>query len=147
MKLLRSNLLLGVFVIPLSTDILFTVIGQPKAYWTSGYKVINEALPIHFLFQVSPFLFIAVAFLTWLPIAYLLTKKLPKPFDFWAALALFAGHTYNSISWLRKIQIEQHLLNGGTASLIPMFIYILLVSYVAMRFLIIYFRRTNEKRA
>ena len=140
MKLLRSNWLLGVFLIPLSTDILFTVIGQPKAYWDTSYKVISEAAPVGFLFQTNPLLFIAAGFLVWLPIAYLLTKKLRNPLDLWAALALFAGHTYNSISWLRKIQIEQRFLSG---SLIPMSIYIFIVSYVAMRFLRIYFKENK----
>ena len=142
MKLLKSNWLIGLYGIPLITDVLFTVLGQPKLYWLTHYKVVDEAAPVQFLLHLGPIIFIAAGFLVWLPITYLLTKKLPKPINLWAAMALFLGHGYNSIAWLRHIQVDRSLLNDQTVTLIPMTIYIFLVSYIAMIFLRKYFKET-----
>lgn len=149
MKLLKENPLFGIFVIPIIFDVVGTVLGQPKAYWTNNFKVFNEAVPVYPLLQIHPLLFIIVCLGLWLPITYLLTKKLREPFNIWAAMALFAGHAYNSVSWFRHIQYynlgifaTKDQLNQALG-LIPMSIYIIFIGFVASKSLMIYF--SNRK--
>ncbi len=135
-KLLKQNPLFYVFLFPLIVDVLGTVAGQPKEYWSSHYQVINEAAPVWPLLKIHPLLFILGTLLIWIPFTYFLTKKLKHPLNLWASLSLFAGHTYNSISWLRINQRRWNILPGPdnsaiTLSLLPMTVYILTIGYIA----------------
>jgi hypothetical protein len=144
MKLFKKNPLFGVFVIPIIFDVVGTVLGQPKVYWASRYKVFNEAVPVYPLLQIHPLVFIVFCLGIWLPITYIIVKKLKEPFNVWAAMALFAGHAYNSVNWFRHIQYDMGIFAAKDQvsqafGLIPMTIYILLIGFIASKSLMIYF--------
>lgn len=141
-NLFKSNPLFFVFLVPVIVDVVGTVAGQTREYWTSGYQVINEAAPVYPLLQIHPLLFILVVLTLWLSFTYFLTKKLKIPYNLWAALALFAGHSYNSIYWLRLTQKNLGILQGDkTLSLIPMVLYILLIGFIASKGISKYFSK------
>lgn len=135
-KIFRANPLFFVFVIPIIVDVVGTVIGQPDEYWTSGYKVFNEAVPIYPLLQIHPLVFILVCLSIWLPFTYWLVKKLKSPLNLWAAMSLLIGHGYNSVTWLRWDLYKNGVFAGDdqlskALGLIPMSMYILFVGWVA----------------
>jgi len=143
-SLINANLLFYVFLLPVVGDVVGTVLGQSESYWSSHYQKINEAAPVYPLLQIHPGVFIIGTLLIWLPITYFLTKKLPRPFNLWAAMALFAGHAYNSVNWLRVTQKNHHILSGSghaslSLSLIPPFLYVLLIGFIAAKVLDKYF--------
>jgi membrane-associated HD superfamily phosphohydrolase len=145
-KLLKENPLFSVFLIPAVADVIFTVVGQPKEYWTSGYKVFSEAAPVYVFLQIHPLLFIFTTLIIWLPFTYWLTKKLRSPFNVWATMALLIGHGYNSVAWLRKICASFGLFNAPNQlsrglSMIPMTIYIFFIAWFATKGLIHYFKK------
>ncbi len=125
------------FVVPLVFDVIGTVTGQEKSYWKTHFKEFKEAVPgAHILLKMHPLLFIVVCLALWLPVTYLLVKALPTPFNLWCAMALFGGHTYNSVHWLRSTQKTWGILTGKdrvsmTLSLIPMTVYIIAISAIA----------------
>jgi hypothetical protein len=145
-KLLNTNPLFTIFAIPIVVDIVGTVLGQPPEYWTSGYKVFNEALPIYPLLTIHPLAFIIPCLAIWLTFTYWLVKKLKEPLNIFATMALLIGHGYNSVSWLRIDLYQAGLFAGQdqlskALSLIPMTIYILFIGWVATRGTLQYFRR------
>ncbi len=144
-KYLKRNPLFTVFLFPVVVDVIGTVLGQPKEYWTSGYKVFNEAVPIYPLMQIHPLLFIAFCLIVWLSFTYWLTLKLKKPLNLWATMALLVGHGYNSITWFRIDFYRAGLFAGQdqlskALSLIPMTILVLFEGYLAARGLMNYFK-------
>ncbi len=144
-KLLRNNPLFTIFAAPVVVDVIGTVLGQPKDYWTSGFKIFSEAAPVYPLLQIHPFLFIAATLMVWLPFTYWLVVKLKKPLNVWATMALLVGHGYNSVSWLRTDLYRFGLFAGQdqlskALSLIPMTIYILFIGWIATRGLFRYFK-------
>ncbi|HET7099285.1 MAG TPA: hypothetical protein VFI61_03575 [Patescibacteria group bacterium] len=144
-KLFKSNFLFTVFAIPIVVDIVGTVLGQPPEYWTSGYKVFNEAVPIYPLLTLHPLAFIVPCLVIWLSFTYWLTKKLKEPLNIFATMALLIGHGYNSVSWLRTDLYRAGLFTGQdqtskALSLIPMTIYILFIGWVATKGLLKYFK-------
>lgn len=150
-KLLQSNPLFTIFVIPIIVDVVGTVLGQPTEFWTSGHKVFNEAIPIYPILQYSPILFIIFCLGFWLPITYLLTQKLKKPFNVWASMALLIGHGYNSVSWLRInlyqrgfLVINNQYQLSQALSLIPMTLYIILIGWFAMQGIMKYFQSRHD---
>lgn len=143
-NLLKKNPLFTVFLLPAVLDVLFTVIGQPKEYWTSGYKVFSEAAPVFIFLQIHPIVFIITTLVIWIPFTYFLVKKLKSPFNVWAATALLVGHGYNSIAWLRIICKNFGLFNSPDQlskglSMIPMTIYIFVIAGFATKGFINYF--------
>lgn len=135
-KLISRNPLFVIFAFPIIMDVVGTVLGQPREYWTSGYQVFSEAVPIYPLLQINPLLFIFVCLGFWLPATYLLVSKLKEPFNLWATMSLLVGHGYNSVTWLRKDLYQLGLFTGSdqmsqALSLIPMSIYIFLVGWMA----------------
>ncbi len=79
--ILKKNPLFSIFLLPAVLDVLFTVIGQPSQYWTSGYKVFSEAAPVYIFLQIHPIVFIITTLAIWLPFTYWLTKKLKSKKD------------------------------------------------------------------
>lgn len=139
-----NNPLFLIILLPIIVDVVGTVTGQSKQYWKSHYKEINEAAPVFFLLKIHPFVFIFGTLLFWLPVTYFLTSILPIPLNLWATLALFAGHSYNSVNWLRTTQYNLGIFTKKdrvsiTLSLLPMVIYILVIGYIASWGLIQYF--------
>lgn len=137
-KILQSNPLFIVFALPIVVDVFGTVLGQPPEYWSSGYKVFNEAVPIYPLLQIHPLLFIGFCLVVWLSFTYWLTKRLKEPLNIWATMSLLIGHGYNSVSWFRIDLYRAGLFAGQdqlskALSLIPMTIYVLFVGWVAMK--------------
>lgn len=135
-RLTNKNPLFTIFIVPIIVDVVGTVLGQPKEYWTSGYKVFNEAVPIYPLLQIHPLLFIFVCLVIWLPFTYWLVKRLKSPLNIWATMALLIGHGYNSVNWLRIDFYRAGFFTGAdqlskALSLIPMTAYILFVSWIA----------------
>ncbi|PWU23464.1 hypothetical protein C5B42_02825 [Candidatus Cerribacteria bacterium 'Amazon FNV 2010 28 9'] len=150
-KIFHSNPLFTIFFIPVIVDVVGTVLGQPKEYWTSGYKVFNEAVPIYPLLQLHPLAFIIPSLLVWLTFTYWLTKKLKEPLNLWAAMALLVGHGYNSVTWFRLNLYRAGLFAGQdqlskALSLIPMTIYILLIGWVAMRGVMAYIQQRKSTK-
>lgn len=144
MKILKRNPLFIVFAIPIIVDVVGTVLGQPKEYWVSGYKVFNEAVPIYPLLQIHPLLFIAFCLIVWLSFTYWLVLKLKKPLNIWGTMALLIGHGYNSVTWFRIDLYRAGLFASQdqfsqALSLIPMTIYILIIGWIASRGIINYF--------
>lgn len=132
---LKHNPLFRTFSLPITVDVIGTVLGQPPAYWTSNYQVFSEALPIYPLLQLHPLVFITVCLGVWLPFTYWLVLKLKHPFNLWAAMALFVGHGYNSITWLRIDMVRAGWIEQNQVSqalgLIPVILYVLLISWLA----------------
>lgn len=146
LKIFRNNPLFAIFLIPVVIDVIGTVTGQNAVYWQSNYHVVNEAAPVYPFLQIHPLLFIVGCLIIWLPLTYYLTKRLKRPYNLWAAMALFAGHSYNSVNWLRITQKNWGIFIGVdrisiTLSLIPMAIYILLIGYIATKGLTRYFSK------
>lgn len=145
--LLDKNPLFVTFLVPMVVDIVGTVTGQDSIYWNSHYQSFNEAAPVFIFLQISPWTFILATLAIWLSFTYLLTKKLKEPYNLWAVFALFAGHSYNSIFWLRKTQSNLGILtNHGdhiitTLALLPMFAYILLIGLIAAKAISTYFKK------
>jgi hypothetical protein len=149
-KLLKKNPLFTVFAIPILVDIVGTVLGQPSEYWTSGYQVFNESVPIYPLLQIHPLLFISFSIVVWLSFTYWLTNKLKEPFNIWATMSLLIGHGYNSVFWLRTDLYHAGLFTGQdqlskAISLIPMTIYILFVGWLATGGFISYLEKERVK--
>jgi len=148
-SLLKSNPLFTVFAIPIVVDVIGTVLGQPPEYWTSGYKVFNEALPIYPLLTLHPLAFIIPSLVVWLTFTYWLTKKLKEPLNIFATMALLVGHGYNSVDWLRIDFYRLGLFTGQdqlskALSLVPMTIYILFIGWTATNGLLRYFRKQRK---
>ncbi len=146
-KLLKSNPLFTVFAVPIIVDIVGTVLGQPPEYWTSGYKVFNEALPIYPLLMIHPLAFIIPTLVVWLTFTYWLVKKLKEPWNIFATMSFLIGHGYNSIYWFRIDLYRFGILAGQdqlskALALIPMTIYIFLIGWIAMRGILAYFKST-----
>lgn len=146
--MINKNPLFYSFVILIFVDVVGTVLGQPKEYWTTGYKVFHEALPIFPLLQIHPLLFVVVCLSIWLPFTYWLVLKTRRPVNLWATMALVIGHGYNSITWFRVGLYQTGVFAGQdqlsmTLSLIPMTIYILLVGWVASRSILVYFMKQS----
>lgn len=131
-------------LVPIVADVVGTVAGQDKKYWKSNYKEFEEAVPIaHLFLKTHPLVFIVGTLVFWLPTTYLMVTRLPEPLNLWAAMALFSGHSYNSVHWLRTTQKNLGIFKGKsrvsiTLSLLPMTLYILIISYIAMRSLVNY---------
>ena len=146
MKILNKNPLFLTFLIPAVVDIVGTVTGQNSSYWNSNYQNFNEVTPLFIFLQISPWLFILATLTIWLSFTYWLTKKLKEPYNLWAVYALFAGHSYNSVYWLRKTQANLGILtNNGdhlmaALSLIPMIVYILFIGFIAAKATLVYFK-------
>ena len=137
-KIRTTNPLFIIFLLPIIVDVVGTVTGQRTEYWNSNFQSIDEAAPVFFLLQMHPLLFIIVCLAIWLPFTNWLTKKLKEPYNLWATMALFAGHAYNSVNWLRVTQRNWGIWAGPdrvsiTLSLIPMALYILLIGYIAAK--------------
>ena len=120
--------------------------GQPPEYWTGGYRVFSEALPIYPLLTFHPLAFVVVCLVIWLPFTYWLTKKLREPLNVFASLSLLIGHGYNSVSWLRIDLIRWGLFAkpdqlSRALSLIPMTAYILFIGWIATKGVLLYFRK------
>jgi len=148
-KLLDQNPLYLVFVIPIIVDIVGTVLGQPPEYWSGGYKVFNEALPIYPLLQIHPLLFIAFCLIVWLTFTYWLTKKLKSPLNIYATMCLLIGHGYNSVAWLRIDLFRAGIFAGQdqlskALSLIPMTLYIFFIGWVATMGWISYLKKIQS---
>ncbi|MBP9759420.1 hypothetical protein KBD45_07030 [Candidatus Dojkabacteria bacterium] len=142
--MIKKNPLFYSFVILILVDVIGTVFGQPKEYWTSGYKVFHEALPIFPLLQIHPLLFILVCLSIWLPFTYWLVLRIKKPINLWAAMALIIGHGYNSVFWFRVSLFQAGVFTGRdqlsmALSLVPMTVYVLFVSWVAFKSIQVYF--------
>jgi hypothetical protein len=151
-KLFNSNPLYFSFFLPIIVDVVGTVLGQPKEYWLGDFKVVNEALPLYILLNIHPLLFLAFCLVFWLTCTYFLTKKLPHFLKLWAALALFVGHGYNSITWLRINQYHHGILAGRDQvsqflALAPMTIYIFLISFIAAKCFKKYMEDENERNS
>ncbi len=148
-KLILNNPLFLVFALPIVVDVVGTVLGQPPEYWSSGYKVFNEAVPIYPLLQIHPLLFITFCLVVWLSFTYWLTKKLKEPLNIWATMSLLIGHGYNSVTWFRIDLYRAGLFAGQdqlskALSLIPMTIYILFIGWVAMKGFFIYLEKRKK---
>lgn len=137
-NVLTRNPLFTIFAIPIIVDVVGTVLGQPPEYWSSGYKVFNEAVPIYPLLQIHPLLFIIPTLIVWLSFTYWLVLKLKRPLNLWAAMALLVGHGYNSVTWFRidlyraGFFTEQDQLSKAL-SLLPMTVYVLFIGWLAAR--------------
>jgi len=149
-KILQSNPLFLIFIIPIVVDVVGTVLGQPTEYWSSRGEVFNEAVPfIYILLKINPLLFITVCLAIWLPFTYWLTKKLKEPLNLWATMSLLIGHGYNSVTWLRKDIYRAGLFTGQdqlskALSLIPMTFYILFAGWVAMKGFMLYMEKNKN---
>ena len=148
-KLLKENPLFEIFLLPAILDVVFTVVGQPKEYWTSGYKVFSEAAPVYIFLQIHPAVFIIVTLAIWLPFTYWLTKTLKSSFNVWAATALLLGHGYNSVAWLRIICRNLGIFNSPDQlskglSMVPMTIYIFLIAWFATKGFARYFSKKTS---
>lgn len=146
-RIFTTNPLFKVFFIPVIVDIVGTVTGQSSSYWSSNYQNINEAAPVFVFLQMSPWLFIVATLAIWLFFTYWLTKKLGSPYNLWITLTLFAGHSYNSVYWLRNTQKNLGILEFGSnhalssLSLIPMFIYLFLIGWIAAKSILEYYKK------
>lgn len=148
-KLILNNPLFLVFALPIIVDVVGTVLGQPPEYWSSGYQVFNEAVPIYPLLQIHPLLFIIFCLVVWLSFTYWLTKKLKEPLNIWATTSLLIGHGYNSVTWFRIDLYRAGLFAGQdqlskALSLIPMTIYILFIGWMAMKGFLLYFDKRRK---
>lgn len=145
-KIFQNNPLFTIFALPIVVDVVGTVLGQPLEYWTSGYQVFNEAVPIYPLLQIHPLLFIVFCLAVWLSFTYWLTKKLKEPLNVWATMALLIGHGYNSVFWLRTDLYRAGLFTGQdqlskALSLIPVTIYILFAGWIASKGIMVYLEK------
>lgn len=149
MNIFKRNPLFAVFLIPVIVDVVGTVTGQSSSYWSSNYQNFNEAAPVFIFLQISPWLFIIATLAIWLSFTYWLTKKFKKPYNLWATLTLFAGHSYNSVYWIRNTQLNHHILvsNGNhfmaILSLLPMFIYLFIIGFIASQSILYYFKNSD----
>lgn len=145
-KILNKNPLFATFAILIIVDVVGTVLGQSPEYWSSGYKVFNEAVPIYPLLQIHPLVFIISCLIIWLPFTYWLVNKLKEPLNIWATMSLMIGHGYNSITWFRMSLYRAGVFDdpdqlSQALSLIPMSIYIFFVGWIAARGINIYFSK------
>lgn len=144
-NLLKTNPLFTCFALLIIVDVVGTVLGQPPEYWSGGYQVFNEAVPIYPLLQIHPLLFIIPTLIVWLSFTYWLVKKLKEPLNIWATMALVIGHGYNSVTWFRIDLYRAGLFSGQdqvsqACSLIPMTLYVLFVGWIAARGILLYFK-------
>ncbi|QEL20337.1 hypothetical protein [Limnoglobus roseus] len=106
-------------------DIALTFAGQPPAYWAGDYVGVDEVNPLaHALLAVSPWLFLALAFV-W---AAGFTTVLLTASDRWATVIahlLAGGHTLGAASWL---------LRHGWPGMIAAGLLAFAVSYALTRF-------------
>ena len=148
-KIFVSNPLFTVFAIPIIVDVIGTVFGQPPEYWTSGYKVFNEAVPIYPLLMIHPLVFIIPTLIVWLTFTYWLVKKLKSPLNVFATMSLLIGHGYNSVYWFRVDLYRLGLFAGQdqtskALSLVPMALYIFFIGWIATKGILQYFK--TQKR-
>ncbi|OJJ22424.1 hypothetical protein BKI52_07015 [marine bacterium AO1-C] len=82
-------------------DILFTLKGQSKFYWSGHFVMANEQAPhAYYLMRQHPFLFLAVLPL-YFGIITLLGIYLPERVARVCMLTFVIGHTWGASSWLQ----------------------------------------------
>jgi hypothetical protein len=110
-------------------DAVFTVLGQPKAYW-ENFTNSNEANPIASILLGSTPIIFFIGVLIYSCLLFLVTVKLKKRFRITFAIFLFLAHFFGSASWI--LHIYKNIFGGakgGTEYFLVVMTYILGISF------------------
>ncbi len=100
-------------LLPYLADVYMTLIGQPSAYWGSGYQYVDETnLLGNWLLHLHPLLFInfqVLVFCGYLILIALLPWKWSKVFAVYVTMA----HTYAAFGWLKYVLRVSYFVRFG----------------------------------
>jgi hypothetical protein len=82
-----------------AADGLLTLWGQPAAYWSGDYAVVNEGHPMAAWFLSRHPLAFAAAGVPYLLLVALVVACLPRPWALLAAVGVAAGHAVGAAMW------------------------------------------------
>lgn len=99
-KYISLNPLFYAFLLPLFMDAFMTLYGQDVSYWIN-YKNVNEAAPIYFILQKSPYAYLLLE-IVWFVFVYILVKKLKHPINLMLTMLFIVGHTHGSTGWILR---------------------------------------------
>ena len=97
LKVVQANPLFFVFLLPMATDLIVTLVGQGPKYW-HDYSQVNEMSPGYFLLAIHPLAYVGGALL-YLALCYWLVSRLKHPLNIMLAVGLAVGHTWGSYTW------------------------------------------------
>lgn len=98
----KNNLLIAApLVIVMMLDGIFTMAGQPEAYW-QNYALFNEGSPLGQSLMLNPAYFISF-FLAYLILVSVLVISLKRPFNIMVWLGFFLGHAWGGSTWVNTI--------------------------------------------
>lgn len=100
-KIISTNPLFFAAFFPMAMDGILTLVGQDASYW-SNFRVANEMSPAYFVMAQHPVFFVAGGIL-WFAFTYVLLQRLKHPLNLIVAVAMIAGHTWGSTSWLVRL--------------------------------------------
>ena len=95
-------LILGPVVLVMILDLVFTLVGQPEAYW-QNFQFFNEASPIGQKLLMTHPIFFILSFIFYTVFVLFLIVNLKRPLNIILALSAFLGHSWGSSSWVPKI--------------------------------------------
>jgi hypothetical protein len=99
-KIVNVLIILTPGFLALFVDLLFTIKGQPTAYWQGNLQMVREGNPLVEFFMKSSLLGIYVFVVLWLLVIVLIGYYLPSKSLRVFALFILIAHTYGASSWL-----------------------------------------------
>ena len=98
----KTNILLTIpLMLAMLLDGIFTLIGQPDAYW-QNHTLFNEGSPLGQILMLNPLYFIFF-FIVYLVLVAILTTNLKRPFNIMVWLGFFIGHVWGASTWVYRI--------------------------------------------
>ncbi len=100
-------------LLPYLADVCLTLIGQPSAYWGSGYQYVDETNPLgYWLLHLHPLLFINFQVLVFCGYL-LLIALLPVKWSKLLMVYLTMAHTYAAYGWLKYVLQVNYFVRFG----------------------------------
>lgn len=87
------------FCLPALVDMIVTLAGQPRAYWSDFTKVSEGSPGGIALLTIHPLAFIGV-FIIYLAIVTVIFRRWSNALTYIAGIAFFVGHAWGSSSWI-----------------------------------------------
>ena len=102
---LKTNILIiAPLAVVMLLDGIFTLMGQPEAYW-QDYTLFNEGSPLGQILMLNPLYFISF-FIIYVILATILATNLKRPFNIIVWLGFFLGHAWGASTWVQTIFVN-----------------------------------------
>ena len=97
-------LIIAPLAVVMLLDGIFTLMGQPEAYW-QDYTLFNEGSPLGQILMLNPLYFISF-FIIYVILATILATNLKRPFNIIVWLGFFLGHAWGASTWVQTIFVN-----------------------------------------